>query len=149
MFRFPFIPREEKFFKLFEGSAQNMVKAAQALKQLVDTWENVGERVSEIVELEHEGDHITHRIMEELHGTFVTPLDREDIALLADRLDDVMDYLEDTAIAMQLYKIEKPTDRSKELADILVKMADELVVSMPRLRKRSKMKQILNITYYS
>jgi len=60
MFRFPFIPREEKFFVLFQESAQNVVKAAQGLKSLVDDWDNVEGRVSEITELEHYGDTITH-----------------------------------------------------------------------------------------
>jgi len=53
MFRFPFIPRERKFFELFEQSARNMVKASQMLKELVDTWEDVRKNVDEIVELEH------------------------------------------------------------------------------------------------
>ena len=76
MFKFPFMPREQKFFDLFEQGAQNMVKAAQGLKELVDTWQNVDGRVAEITEMEHEGDSITHQIMAQLHRTFVTPFDR-------------------------------------------------------------------------
>jgi len=57
--KFPFLPREEGFFDLFEESARNMVKAAQSLKQLVDTWQDVEQKVSEITELEHQGDTIT------------------------------------------------------------------------------------------
>jgi len=83
VFKFSFIPREQKFFDLFEESARNMVKAARSLKEMVDNWEDVGVRVTEITALEHEGDRITHQIMEQLHRTFVTPFDREDIALLA------------------------------------------------------------------
>lgn len=143
MFRFPFIPREEKFFELFEGSAQNMVKAAQKLKQLIDTWENVGEKVSEITELEHEGDTITHQIMEQLHRTFVTPFDREDIALLAHTLDDVTDFIHATADAMFLYKIEQPSQRAKELSDIIVQATTEVERAMPQLRRRAELKQIL------
>ncbi|GAF86090.1 unnamed protein product, partial [marine sediment metagenome] len=93
MFKFPFLPREQKFFDLFEQSAQNMVKTAQSLKQLVDNWQDVEERVGEITELEHQGDTITHQIMAQLHRTFVTPFDREDIALLAHVLDDVTDFI--------------------------------------------------------
>ena len=82
MVKFPFVPREEKFFDLFSASACNMVKTAQGLKDMLDNWENIGIRVAEITELEHEGDSITHQIAAMLHRTFVTPFDREDIALL-------------------------------------------------------------------
>ena len=82
MLKFPFIPHTEKFFELFEASAQNMVKAAEQLDQLVDKWENVGERVAEITELEHRGDTTTHQILSLANRTFVTPFDREDIAVL-------------------------------------------------------------------
>ena len=143
MFRFPFIPREEKFFELFEGSAQNMVKAAQKLKQLVDTWDNVGEKVSEITGLEHEGDMITHQIMEQLHRTFVTPFDREDIALLAHTLDDVTDFIHAAADAMFIYKVDHPGQRAKELSDIIVEAATEVERALPQLRHRAQFKQIL------
>jgi len=143
MFRFPFIPREEKFFGLFEDGARNMVKAAQRLKQLVDTWENVEVTVSEITELEHKGDRITHQIMERLHRTFVTPFDREDIALLAHTLDDVTDFIHAASDAMLIYKIDRPSQRAKELADIIVQAAAEVERAMPQLRHRAELKQIL------
>ncbi len=143
MFKFPFIPREEKFFGLFEEGARNMVKAAQRLKQLVDTWENVEVKVSEITELEHEGDRITHQIMEQLHRTFVTPFDREDIALLAHSLDDVTDFIHAASDAMLIYKIDRPSQRAKELASIIVEAAAEVERALPRLRHRAQLKQIL------
>jgi len=140
--KFLFIPREEKFFELFEESARNMVKASQVLKEMIDTWEFVGERVAEIRELEHVGDTITHQIMAQLNRTFVTPFDREDIALLAHTLDDVTDFIDAAADAMLIYKVERPTRRAKELADIIVKAATEVERVMPRLRRRSELKQI-------
>ncbi|MFC1943309.1 DUF47 domain-containing protein [Chloroflexota bacterium] len=143
MFRFSFIPREKKFFELFEGSAHNMVKAAQKLQQLINTWENVGERVNEITELEHEGDMITHRIMEQLNRTFVTPFDREDIVLLAKSLDDVTDFIHAAADAMFLYKIDQPSQRAKELADIIVQATSEVERAVPQLRHRAEFKRIL------
>jgi len=140
--KFLFIPREEKFFELFEESARNMVKASQVLKEMIDTWEFVGERVAEIRELEHVGDTITHQIMAQLNRTFVTPFDREDIALLAHTLDDVTDFIDAAADAMLIYKVERPTRRAKELADIIVQAATEVERVMPRLRRRSELKQI-------
>jgi len=119
-----------------------MVKASQVLKEMIDTWEFVGERVAEIRELEHVGDTITHQIMAQLNRTFVTPFDREDIALLAHTLDDVTDFIDAAADAMLIYKVERPTRRAKELADIIVQAATEVERVMPRLRRRSELKQI-------
>jgi len=142
--RFPFMPKEEKFFDLFEDGARNMVKASQVLKGMIDTWEFVGGRVAEITELEHQGDTISHQIMAQLNRTFVTPFDREDIALLAHTMDDVTDFIHAAADAMLIYKIESPTQRAKELADIIVQAASEVERAVPRLRQHGKeLKQIL------
>ncbi len=143
MFKFPFIPREEKFFRLFEDDARNMVKTAEGLKSLIDTWENVEEKVDAITELEHQGDSVTHHIMAQLHRTFVTPFDREDIALLANSIDDVVDFIHATADAMLLYKIEQPSQRAKELAAILVQAAAEVEKALLLLEHHAQLKQIL------
>jgi hypothetical protein len=140
--RFPFLPREEGFFDLFEESARNMVKVAQSLKELVDTWQDVEQKVNEITELEHQGDTITHKIMAQLHRTFVTPFDREDIAMLAHTLDDVTDFIHAASDAMLLYKVDPPGQRAKELADIIVQGATEIERAMPQLRRRGELKQI-------
>ena len=143
MFRFPFIPREEKFFDLFEQGAHNMVKAARKLQELVESWDNVGEKVDEITKLEHEGDTTTHEIMAQLHRTFVTPFDREDIALLAHTMDDVTDFIHAAADAMLLYRVDSPSRRARELADIIVQAATEIEETVPQLRHPAKLKQIL------
>ena len=143
MFKFPFLPREVKFFDLFEQSAQNVVKASRQLKELVDTWENVEGKVGEIIELEHEGDTITHQIMAQSHRTFVTPFDREDIALLAHVMDDVTDFIHAAADAMLLYRVDSPSQRARELAGIIVQAADEVERAVPQLRHRAELKQIL------
>ena len=143
MFKFPFIPKGEKFFDLFEKSVRNMVEAAQGLKILVDNWENVDKRVDEITELEHEGDTIIHQIIAQLHRTFVTPFDREDIALLAHSLDDVTDFIHATCNAMHIYKVNSPGQRTKELADIIVQATTEVEKALPKLRHYSELNQIL------
>ncbi len=142
--RFPFIPREEKFFDLFEESAQNMVQAAQLLAKLMEEWEGVEveEKVKQITELEHKGDTITHQVMAQLHRTFVTPLDREDIAALVHRLDDVIDFIQAAAEAMLIYRIDHPTPRAKELAGIIIEITTELEKAMPGLRHRRQLEQI-------
>ena len=143
MFKLPFIPREEKFFDLFESSAHNIVEASQVLKQLVDTWENVEPRVEEIRELEHKGDSITHEVIARLHRTFVTPFDREDIAALTKSLDDVMDFIDAAAGAMLLYKVDRPGQRARELADIIIQATAEVEKAVLVLRHKAKLKQIL------
>jgi predicted phosphate transport protein (TIGR00153 family) len=140
--RFPFIPREEVFFPLFEESARNMVKAAQTLKELVDNWQDVEQKINEITELEHQGDTITHQIIAQLNRTFVTPFDREDIAELAHTLDDVTDFIHAASDAMLIYKVDPPSQRAKELAGIIVEGATEIGKAMPQLRHRSQLKQI-------
>ena len=143
MFKLPFMPHEDKFFDLFEESGRNMVKAAEILKELIYTWDDVGEKIAEITELEHLGDKITHQIMGQVHRTFITPFDREDIALLAHSLDDVTDFIHATADAMFIYKVDRPTESAKELSDIIVKAAAEVEKSLPELRNRGRLKHIL------
>jgi len=140
---FPFIPREKKFFDFFEASTRNMVQAAEKLKELVDTWENVGERVNEITALEHEGDKITHQTMEQLHRTFVTPFDREDIAHLSHSLDDVTDFIHATSDTMFIYKVNRPGQVAIELAEIIVQATKEIEKAIPELRNRKGLKHIL------
>ena len=143
MFKFSFLPRGGNFFDLFEASARNMGKAAQNLKELVDTWENPGDKLAEITEIEHEGDSITHQIMDQLHRTFVTPFDREDIAILAHSMDDVTDFIHAAADAMVIYKVAKPQQRGRELSTTIVQVTAELEKAMPKLRQRKALKDIL------
>ena len=141
--RFSFVPREEKFFDLFVDSARNMVKAARGLKDLLDDWNNIGVKVAEITELEHEGDSITHQIAALLHRTFVTPFDREDIALLSHTMDDITDFIHAAADAIFIYKVDSPTERAKELAETIVQAALEVERAVVLLRRRSDLKKIM------
>ena len=143
MFKFPFIPKEKQFFQLLEAGTANMVKTAQALKEMVDTWEGVEEKASLIDELEHTGDTITHGIIEQLHRTFVTPFDREDIASLAHSLDDVTDFIHAAATAMFIYKVDYPSQGAEELAGILVQATAEVEKALSLLRHHAKLKQVL------
>lgn len=137
------MPHEEKFFELFEAGSRNIVKAAHMLKEMLDKWEDVEKKVSEISELEHEGDTIIHQIMELSHRTFVTPFDREDIALLAHSLDDVIDFIQAAAEGMLMYKISQPTEKARQLAETIVQSAEEIEKAMPKLRHRARLKLVL------
>ena len=143
MVKFSFLPGQDKFSILFEESAGNIVKAAKALREMVETWQFIESRVAEIAEMEHEGDTITHQIMAQLHRTFVTPYDREDIAMLAKVMDDVIDFIHAAADAMLIYKIDCPSPRVKELADIIVQGVSEMEEAVSKLRRRADLKSVL------
>ena len=143
MVKFSLMPRQTKFFDLFEASARNMVKVSQALQEMINNWDVVGGRVAEITELEHAGDNITHQIIAQLNRTFVTPFDREDIALLAHTMDDVTDFIHAAADAMLIYKIDQPSQRAKELASIIVEATAEIERAVSGLRRHAELKQIL------
>jgi len=143
LFRLSLIPKEKKFFALFEQGTQNAVKIAQQLKDMVSIWENVKERVGVINDLEHQGDAITHQIFDQLHRSIITPFDREDIALLAHSLDDVADFIHAAADAMLLYKVECATNRAKELADLVVQAVAEVEKAVSEMHDRVGRKQLL------
>ena len=142
-----FLPREEKFFFFFQQSASNLKSTAAKLLDLMENYENVGEKVAEIKRLEEVGDTIIHTIMNSLHRTFVTPLDREDIAMLGERLDDVVDSIEEVARYLVEYRIERPTDKAKELASIILECAETVERAMGLLHYRgTKLRDILPLT---
>jgi predicted phosphate transport protein (TIGR00153 family) len=143
MVRLSLMPREQKFFDLFEESGKNTTKAAKELKEMIDSWQFIDSRMAEITELEHQGDSITHQIISQLHRTFVTPFDREDIALLAHTMDDILDFIHASADAMFIYKIDKPTDRARELVDVIVQAAVEVEKAVAGLRHKNEFKQML------
>lgn len=141
--RFSFIPRDMEFYDLFEEETKNLVVAAQKLVDFFEHYENVEEKAKELKALEHQGDVITHEIIARVHRSFVTPLDREDITLLAHSLDDVMDFIEAAGRTAWLYHIGVPTERARELARIVLKMAHKLNEVMPHLRRRDQYTWIL------
>lgn len=145
MFKFNLMPRDDKFFDLFEVSAKNMVKAAENLKDMIYSWERFDEKLEELTKIEHQGDTITHEIMFQLNRSFITPFDREDIGLLAHSLDDVTDLIQAAADTMVLYKVKTPGKRVRELADILVQITTEVENVMPSLRRHTaNLEKILN-----
>ena len=143
MAKFSLIPRDMEFYDLFEQDTSNLVVAAEKLVDLFENYENVEAKAEELKSLEHKGDVITHEIVARVHRSFVTPIDREDISLLANSLDDVMDFIEAAGRTAYLYGIAQPTERARELARIVNKMAVKLNQVVPRLRRREQFSWIL------
>ena len=131
---FRFIPRDEKFFDLFEESALNIQQAAGALKAMVESEGDYEEWWKRVEEYEHHGDRITHDLIRKLNQTFITPLDREDIHQLASGLDDVMDLIDAAATRMALYKIKRCTPESNHLTALIQQMAEEIVIAVKKLK---------------
>ena len=144
MFKLSLIPREKKFIAFFEQSTQNAVKIAHQFKDMVYIWENLKERLGIMNDLEHQGDAITHQIFEQLHRSVITPFDREDIAMLAHALDDITDFIHAAADAMVLYKIERPTNRAKEMVDIVLQAVSEVERAVSQIHDRIGRKELLN-----
>src|SRR3954470_9974401 len=129
-----FAPREREFFDLFEEAGRNIVQSGEILENMLDRWPDHGELAREIVICEQEGDRITHDIIQRLNQTFVTPIEREDILQLASALDDIVDFTEEVADYMGLYKIEAPMEQAQRLAHILLQSCRQIAEAMPRLR---------------
>lgn len=116
---FGLLPREEAFFDLFKQAAHNVIEGSRLLKEMMEDYTTVQQKIERIKEVEHIGDGITHDIALRLNQTFLTPLDREDIHDLASALDDILDAVEAVADRFAIYKIAQPTESAIRLADIL------------------------------
>jgi predicted phosphate transport protein (TIGR00153 family) len=129
-----FAPKEREFFDLFEEAGANIVRAAELLERMLGEWPDNSELARDVVVCEQEGDRITHDIIQRLNSTFVTPIDREDIYALASALDDVVDFIEETADFLSLYRIEASMDKATEMARILQQSSRAVAGAIPRLR---------------
>jgi len=129
-----FVPNDREFFDLFEEAAGNIVRAADLLDQMLGAYPERASLARDILLCEQEGDRITHDIIQRLNQTFVTPIDREDIYELASGLDDIVDYTEEVADYMGLYKIEAPMEQGQRLAHILLQASRQIAEAMPRMR---------------
>jgi predicted phosphate transport protein (TIGR00153 family) len=132
--RLPLIPRENKFYDLFVQDAAIMVAAARVLEQLMNHYEDRERLASQLRDLEHAGDALTHDIGRALEATFVTPFDREDILAFINRLDDVVDLIEEVADTFLLYGIEAPTPVAVEQAEIIVRQCEQIAQALGILR---------------
>ncbi len=127
--------KDEKFFHLFEQMSLYIVEAASALKQMLDDPAGHEQGCStRIKELEHKGDELTHRVIEELNKTFITPIDREDIHDLCTCLDDVLDLIDSTAARIVLFKITDLISELPQMAGVLLSQAKEIEAAVSKLQ---------------
>lgn len=120
------IPKEEKFFDLFEQQADYAVQGAKLLVELMNDPQDMGQKALLISQVEHESDEVAHEVAEKLNKTFITPMEREDIHALASALDDIIDFIDATVERMVLYKVGKPTEDAVHLANIILRASEEM-----------------------
>ena len=128
-------PRDEDFFALFKKQAATVHQGCEQLGVMVRDYTDIEQKAKALRDVEHQGDQITHEIIERLNRTFITPLEREDIHALAGRLDDVLDSVEAIASRFVLLRIAQPTPQCIALVDIIDRAADEIVKAVDRLKE--------------
>jgi uncharacterized protein len=129
------VPRDKVFFHLLEQESKNVLSGAHALNELMQNFDQLIEKRKMIKDIEHEGDNIVHTIYDHLVKTFITPIDREDIAKLASLYDDVLDYIEAVANRLYLYEIPSPTEPMKRFTEIVVKSVEEIDFAFASINK--------------
>jgi uncharacterized protein len=130
------LPRDEKFFDMFSAVAAFSVESATLLQELLRA--DAPRRtaiVDQIKRLEHQADQVTHEVVTRLDRVFITPLDREDIHLLASRLDDVIDLIDGTARRLQMFRAGKSPDGAVLMADVIGRAVAQLQVAVRSLEK--------------
>ncbi|MFA6002489.1 MAG: DUF47 family protein [Elusimicrobiota bacterium] len=141
---FSIMPKDEKFFRLFEAQADYGSKAVKAFKELVGNWDLKSPAFEQIREIEHEADITTHEIFDKLNRTFITPFDREDIHNLASEMDDIADIVQSICNRMFLYKIQHSTPDLMTLVDILDQAVDAIRKAIGGLQDKDKVRRVLD-----
>ena len=125
---------DREYFDLFERAGRNLARAGGLLDEMLAGFPDSQGLAQDILACEREGDQITHELIGRLNRTFVTPIDREDILNLASSLDDIVDYTEEVADYLGLYKIEAPMDQAIWLARVLKEASAQIAEAIPHLR---------------
>jgi predicted phosphate transport protein (TIGR00153 family) len=131
---FSLIPKEVRFFELFERLGELALQAGTLLHEVVSHIEDLPEKAKQLERVEHDADQVTHEIMAKLNSTFITPIDREDIHRLATALDDVIDFIEGATEHMVLFKIRQTTPAFRALAEVVMKQVQQIHQMLPRLK---------------
>jgi uncharacterized protein len=137
-------PKEENFFDFFEELATKIEEGSQFFLEMARNQNYSASRVSRLKEIEHEADGIAHKTYERMHKTFLTPLDREDIYALVNKMDDIMDAIEGTASRLHMYKVKKPDDEIIKQAEILFLAVKKIKVVVHGLRNMKNSQMILD-----
>ena len=137
-------PKEDNFFDYFEQLAGKIDEGSQFFLEMARNHNYSAARVSRLKEIEHEADGIAHKTYERMHKTFLTPIDREDIYALVNKMDSIMDVIEATAIRIHMYNVKKPDDEIIKQAEILFQAITKIKEIIHGLRDMKNSKMILD-----
>lgn len=132
--KFSLLPKEKIFYELLEKMAVKAEEAVKLFKVLIESWNSSHASIQGLIDLEHNCDQIVHEIMIKLNKSFVTPIDREDIHLLAKKIDDLVDIVQALSKRMVLFQIQGVTDDLKEMTVILEKSVAIVVIAIQKIR---------------
>ena len=134
MARLRLTPQKREFFDLYSRASANTVEIARLLVELLERFPvEDGDLITRIKEREHEGDHLTHEVVDLLNRTFVTPFDRDDMYRLAGAIDDVCDHIDEAASNLGTYGVERVPDKAVEQARVIHQAARNLDAAVQRL----------------
>src|SRR5918911_2804576 len=139
---FQILPAERGFYDWFEKGAATARDAARLFSNLLTEYHDVESRVTQITELEHQGDFIVHEALNLLSKTFITPLEGDEIRALTSAVDDVIDWIEDAADALLLYDVQEPIPEARTLAVLLFQATEQIAEAMPLLRDKRSLSKI-------
>lgn len=139
------LPKDGKFFDLFNEHAEYCVKGAKEMVALMTNFDDLEIRVHAIESIEKQADKVTHATLDALHKTFITPLDRDDIHQLISRMDDILDLLEDAAQTISLYDIKAITPEAKRLAELCLACIEKVAAAVKLLDNMDNSREILGI----
>lgn len=133
--RFSLAPREERFFDMFATSVEVVLRGAQLFNDLIQDYTDVEQKAKKLKEVELEGDENTHKLMETLNRSFVTPIDRDDIYALNSGLDDILDHMEALASRMLLFKVKETTPEMRQFGEIILQAVEQISEAIHHLSK--------------
>jgi uncharacterized protein len=137
------MPRQGRFFELFNEHAEQLVQGAQELATLISSGDDVERRAYNIESIEKRGDKIALTAIELLHRTFITPLDRDDIHTLVSKMDDILDVMEDTSQSIYAYDVRSITPEAVRLAELCVACVDKVKAAVGMLSNMDNAKAIM------
>ena len=137
------LPHDASFFAHFEHQGKKTVEGCRAFLEMIEQPGNMETRAERVKQIEHECDEITHAVVEALHKTFITPIDRNDIYTLITKMDDIMDFVEAAADRLALYEVQTMTKEVGDLARCLVQSAEHVLGAVSSIRDLGKPNGIL------
>jgi predicted phosphate transport protein (TIGR00153 family) len=134
MARINLVPQRREFFELYNQAAKNTIEIASRLIELLERFPQDGEALTrEIKDLEHEGDRLTHEVIDLLNRTFVTPFDRDDMYRLAGALDDICDHIDEAAGNVAGFGVEEIRPAARSQAEVILRACTKLYEAVERL----------------